>query len=90
MRTLSNDIKLTLTTTAQKLLGTNPTRTYALFVNDSVETVYLGLGKDAVANRGIRLNANGGSYEINLTNPFVGEIYGLVAANAGAVLIQEW
>lgn len=46
-------------------LAANPNRHYALFVNDSDTVLYLGLGVDAAANEGIRLNANGGSYEMS-------------------------
>ena len=83
------DLKLTLSTTQQRILGKNPARQYALLVNDGTDDIYLGMGIPATANRGIRLNAGGGSYEINLTNPWHGEIYA-VSAGTPALLIQEW
>jgi len=39
-----------------------PVRNNLILVNDSSEVMYLGFGNAAVANRGIRLNANGGSF----------------------------
>lgn len=51
------------TTTAA--LAANPDRKYALFVNDSDATIYLMIGAGAAANQGIRLNANGGSFEMS-------------------------
>jgi len=83
------DLKLTLSATQQRVLGKNPARVYALLVNDGADDIYLGMGISATANRGVRLNAGGGSYEINLINPWQGEIYA-VSAGTPALLIQEW
>ena len=52
----------------------NPRRADAVFVNDSNQPIYLARGNAAVLNAGIRLNANGGSYEINRNNLFLGVI----------------
>ena len=84
------DLKLALSTTQQKVMAINRVRTYALLVNDGTDIIYLGMGIPAVSGRGIRLNPSGGSYEINLTNPFQGEIYAVAAAGTPAILIQEW
>lgn len=84
------DLKLPLSTTQQRVLGSNPARAYALLVNDGTDDIYLGMGIPAVANRGIRLNNGGGSYEINATNPFHGDIYAVATAGAPNLLIQEW
>ena len=84
------DLKFTLSVTQQRILGKNPARQYALLVNDGITDIYLGMGIPAVANRGIRLNNGGGSYEINLTNPWQGEIYAVAAAGTPALLVQEW
>ena len=46
-------------------LAASSARRYALFVNDSDTVIYLKVGVSAVANQGIRLNANGGSYEMS-------------------------
>ena len=84
------DLKLTLSVTQQRVLGDNPSRLYALLVNDGTDDIYLGMGISAIANRGIRINNGGGSFEINLTNPWTGEIYAVAAAGTPALLIQEW
>lgn len=58
----------TVGTSSGVLLSANADRKYALIVNDSSATVYISVdGAAAVANRGIRLNANGGSYEMSLS-----------------------
>lgn len=46
-------------------LAANANRKYARFINDSDNTIYLKIGAAAVLNQGIRLNANGGSYEMS-------------------------
>jgi len=84
------DLKLTLSVVQQSVLGANPLRRYALLVNDGGDDVYLGMGIPAVANRGIRINSGGGSYEISLMNPWYGEIYAVAIANAPTLLVTEW
>ena len=59
------------------LLAANANRKYALIVNDSVTDMYISLGTAAVPYRGIRINANGGSYEMSgqQGNLYRGAIY---------------
>lgn len=45
-------------------VAANGERKYLLLVNDSDSVIYLGVGFDAVLNKGIRLNANGGAFEM--------------------------
>ena len=59
-------------TTSTAVLAANQARTYALIVNDGAVDIYLNLGGTAVANTGIRVNAAGGSYEMNEDNLFRG------------------
>lgn len=72
--------------TSTRVLNANVARGYAVFVNDSDTTIYLALGANAVANQGIRLNANGGSYEINLLNLYDGVIYAIHGSTGNKVL----
>ena len=83
------DLKLAITSTQQRVLGGNPNRIYALLVNDGADDIYLGMGIPAVLNRGIRVNNGGGSYEINLMNPWHGSIHA-VSVGTPNLLIQEW
>lgn len=53
------------TTTAALAADTADTRSYVLLVNDSDEAMYIKCGAAAVMNAGIRINANGGSYEMS-------------------------
>jgi len=56
---------VTVGTSSTLALAANANRESALFVNDSDETIYLSLNGSASLNSGIRLNANGGSYEMS-------------------------
>ena len=73
------------------LLEGNMNRVYALFINDSENVVYLNKrGEPAAANTGIRLNANGGAYEMAeiFDNLWTGRVTGYAAANS-VVLVTE-
>lgn len=70
-------------------LAANRLRVHAVFVNDSVQTIYLGLGVAAVMNDGIRLNANGGSYEINRDNLFLGAVNAISNLGAATITVAE-
>ena len=80
-----------MSTTSAAALAANQAREYALFVNDGAVTVYLRLGATAVANQGIRLEANGGSYEISRTqgNLYTGVVDGITATGTATVLVTE-
>ena len=84
------DLKKACSATQQMILPANPGRTYALLINDGAADIYLGMGIPAVVNRGIRLNNGGGSFEINLTNPWQGEIYAVGDATNPTLLITEY
>lgn len=57
-------------------------RIHAAFVNDSDTAIYLALGQAAVVGQGIRLNANGGSFEITQQNPWTGAVNAISTAAA--------
>lgn len=76
-----------ITTISQIVLSPNRNRAYALLINDSDTVIYLMKGKTAVANQGIRLNAEGGSYEINKTNLYKGEIAAIHGGIGNKVLL---
>jgi hypothetical protein len=65
---------LSVTNASQTALASDTARKYALFVNDSDSTIYLFLGATAVASQGIRINASGGTYEINQSNMYTGQV----------------
>ncbi len=77
-----------LVTTASTLVAqANPGRRYASFVNDSDTVIYIALGSFASVNSGIRLNAQGGSYMIDVLNPYSGDIAAIHGGTGNKVLL---
>lgn len=64
------------------VLAAEAGRKYAALVNDSDEAIYISLGNTAEMNKGIRLSANGGSYEILNENLFLGTIYAICSSGS--------
>jgi len=56
------------------VLAANNSRVGAIFINDSDTVIYLALGATAALNSGIRLNASGGSYTMDLQHLYTGAI----------------
>lgn len=89
--TLDNKVAVAVGVATTEILPANANRKYALIVNDSDTVIYLGTGEAAVPNQGIRLNPNGGSYEMcaangNLT---LGAINGISSVAGKNVLPTE-
>lgn len=80
--------KVTVGSSSTKVISADDDRIYALLCNDSDETIYLGLDTAAVMNKGPRLNANGGSYEIE-NSLFKGEIYAICASGSKNLTYTE-
>lgn len=76
------------------VLQANPHRHSVLLVNDSDTVIYLAKAPTAVLNAGIRLNANGGSYE-DLMCGYDGSIYtgmysAINAVGSKTLLVNEY
>ena len=73
-------------------LAANLGRRAALLVNDGTSTIWIKVGEDAVANEGIRLNANGGSYYISSSaaNYSTGAVNCITASATVVILVSEW
>lgn len=80
-----------MTTATAAVLALNDDREYALIINDGTVDVYLKVGAAAVANQGIRINANGGSYELNRMKGNLSDvaINGITASGTATVLVTE-
>lgn len=78
-----------VTTTSAMVLAANDDRVYGLFLNDSDTTIYLYMGGEAAVNTGIRLNANGGSYEMSKKqgNLYTGLVKAIHAGTGNKVLL---
>lgn len=83
--TPTND-KADVATTTTAIIAANTARGYACLVNLSDTRVDLGFGANAVANKGISLNANGGSYEITRQNMFRGAVNGIHAGTGTKIV----
>ena len=82
---------VTVGATTTVALAANTSRLWALFVNDSDETVYLKLGAAAALNQGIRLNANGGTFEmsVSLGNLYTGAVNAICTSGSKKLLVTE-
>jgi len=72
-----------------RVLENNENRTYASFINNSANIIWLAKADVALVNQGIRLNANGGSYEITPLNPWKGRVAAIAAGAASVLCITE-
>jgi hypothetical protein len=59
---------VTVGNTTTAALAASAYRTYVLLINDSDEAIYIKIGAAAVLNEGIRINANGGTFEMSQAN----------------------
>lgn len=70
------------------LLAGSSSRLRATFVNDGDTNIYLSLGSAAVLYEGIRLNSNGGSYEIEYENLFTGAVHCIAETSAASSTVS--
>lgn len=84
----SQDLTVNVAASDTEVLRPNLDRTYCLLINDSDTVIYLALGFAGTLNRGIRLNASGGSYEIiESLNPYHGPIRAIHGGVGNKVLL---
>ena len=81
--------KISVGAVSTAVLAANANRIFAQFVNDSDEEIYLDLSDTAVMNEGIRLNANGGSFEIGSTNLYTGAVTAISGVAAQNLTVSE-
>jgi len=77
---------VTVLDSSTSVLAANADRKYALFVNDSDTVLYLKFGTASALNTGIRLNANGGSFEMSAG---IGNLYKGTAAAISSVATKK-
>lgn len=79
---------VTLGVASSTILATNVGRREVTIVNDdATNVVYLGFGRAATLNNGVRLNAAGGSFS---TTNWEGTITGISAAGTPVVTVTEF
>ena len=81
----------TVGTSATVVLSKNSGRMYAAFTNDGADDIYLNLGATSTAavGKGIRINANGGSYEINDLNLYTGQVSAISETDGVNLCVTE-
>lgn len=77
---------VSVTTSTTAVVAANPRRVEVTLVNDGANVIYLGLGQAAVANKGIRLAASGGSYT---TSAFNGAINAIAVTGTTVLCFTE-
>jgi hypothetical protein len=88
---LDNKTAVAVGIATTEILPANVNRKYAIIINDSDTIIYLGTGEAAVLNQGIRINPNGGSYEMSTANGnlTLGAINGISSVAGKNVLPSE-
>lgn len=83
---------ISCTSSTGEALAINGGRVAALFVNDGTSTIWIAVNQAAVANEGIRLNANGGSYymDVNDNNTDHEAVNCITASATVVLLVTEW
>ncbi len=77
---------VSLSDVSKQILASNTSRISAEITNNAVVRMYLALGATAVANKGVRLNANGGQYLIGLDNLYTGAINAISSSDIQEVI----
>jgi len=84
----ATDSSVTVNNSSTTVLAADDNRRSVVLVNDSNEAIYISRSATAVMNKGIRLSANGGAYEINATNLYTGIITGICASGSKNLCIS--
>lgn len=76
--------------TSTLVIATSTSRGYLAIVNDASSTpIYLAIGRPAVLNKGIRLSAAGGSYEmLPSDNLFTAAVYCIASAPSTSTVVS--
>ena len=78
-------------TTSTLIIAANSKRHGLTLVNDGAYPVYLFFGAGpAVANSGLRLNANGGATQLDCNALWLGAVYGIAVGGTSNVTVAEF
>lgn len=88
--TVASSSAITVQTSSTLVTATSTARSYLAIVNDGSNVVYLNFDdKAAVANSGVRLNANGGTLELNSENLYKGAIRAIASGGTSVITFLE-
>lgn len=86
--TVSTSSAVTVGITSTFLLATSTERQYCAIVNDGSNPIYLSFNDvPAVANSGLRLNASGGSFEIDSNNLYKGALRAIASGGTSVTTV---
>ena len=71
------------------VLVSNAKRKFFTVINDSDTVIYLALGKVAVVNEGIRLNANGGNASSEGLSVYTGDVSAISSVTSKVLTVVE-
>ena len=81
---------VTVGNTSTSVLAANPDRKAVVLVNDSDTDIYVELSASATINEGVRLNAGGGSFRMDLsTGIYLGAISAIASAGSKNMTVIE-
>jgi len=80
---------VTVGATTTVVLTATSGRLFAVLVNDSDEAMYISIGTPAVMNKGIRLNATGGTLRISGDELTSGAINAICASGSKVLCVLE-
>jgi hypothetical protein len=87
----ANTTQVNVTSAGPTALVANADRICGVRVNDSDTDIYITLGATPALNRGIKLNAYGGSFTITAANLYTGVITAIcTATTAKNLLVTEY
>lgn len=88
----TNSKSVTVGTSAVAVLAANGSRQYALLTNDSDTAIYLNLGTASTTsgNYSVRVNANGGQFEIGTDFLYKGQIWASSTAASKVLRVVEF
>ncbi|MCR4339416.1 MAG: hypothetical protein NUW01_05960 [Gemmatimonadaceae bacterium] len=89
--TYQHNAAVTVGTASTEGAAANSGRSFAIFINDSDEALYIAVNEAAVLNQGIRLNANGGSYTMSeqLGNLSTAAVNAICTSGGKLLLVTE-
>lgn len=86
---LSSPLSVDINDASQVILSATPDRKQATFINyGNAGKVFMNWGNLAEVGKGITLLPNGGSYEINLSNPYRGIVSAISDSNASLSILE--
>lgn len=80
---------VTVGNTSTAVIAAQARHSGAILTNDSDEAMYLAIGANAEMNKGIRLNANGGSITLNEDMGPGDGVWGICASGGKNLCYQE-